>query len=126
MAEKFDAMVKLGITNSRMKDFYDVWALAGEYRFEGSLLRRAVAETFGRRGTPLPSNAPLALTEAFSKDGDKQKQWRAFVRKGRLGTAPALDAVVSVLEAFLMPVARAASESSSFEFVWPAGGPWSS
>ncbi|MFQ5571042.1 MAG: nucleotidyl transferase AbiEii/AbiGii toxin family protein, partial [Rhodothermales bacterium] len=86
VAEKFQAMVELGITNSRMKDFYDLWYLSGHFAFDGPTLVRAITATFERRGTPLPSTLPLALTAEFADDPTKQTQWNAFLRRGGLKT----------------------------------------
>jgi hypothetical protein len=68
VAEKFQAMVALGIANSRMKDFYDVWTLAREFEFKGPSLCAAIRATFERRQTPLPATTPLALTLEFGND----------------------------------------------------------
>jgi len=81
IAEKFEAMVSLGFANSRMKDFYDVWSILKFMHPDEEMIAKAVSNTFNRRGTELPVEAPLALTEAFSMDGVKQKQWEAFVRR---------------------------------------------
>lgn len=51
VAEKFEAMVKLGLANSRMKDFYDIWTLSQEFDFDGSVLSAAILATFNRRRT---------------------------------------------------------------------------
>lgn len=74
IAEKFQAMVMLGIANSRMKDFYDIWVISGMFDFDGTTLSTALARTFERRNTPLPMSAPLALTDEFSKDTQKVRQ----------------------------------------------------
>lgn len=63
IAEKFEAMVKLGIANTRMKDFRDVWVLSREHSFDGVTLSVAISATFRRRGTSLPDGVPLALTD---------------------------------------------------------------
>lgn len=107
ISEKFQAMVVLGLVNSRMKDFYDVWVLSRAYDFDGDRLARAIAATFECRGTTLPANAPEALSATFSNDAAKQKQWQAFVRD--LGIeVPDLGDVVAALAAFLLPHARRA------------------
>lgn len=72
VAEKLQALVELGIANTRMKDFYDLWMLAGLFEFEGDRLARAIAATFERRRTPIPAEAPLALTSEFHADASKQ------------------------------------------------------
>jgi len=109
IAEKFQAMVMLGLANSRMKDFYDVWILSRSYEFEDDRLPRAIAATFERRGTAIPREAPLALTQAFAFDSGKQLQWAAFVRDLAIDI-PALEAVVTDLAEFLMPNAQRARQ----------------
>ena len=111
IAEKFQAMVMLGLANSRMKDFYDVWILSRSYEFDDDRLPRAIAATFERRGTAIPLEAPVALTQAFAFDSSKQQQWAAFVRDLAIGI-PALDTVVTDLAAFLMPNAQRARDRS--------------
>lgn len=115
IAEKFQAMVMLGLANSRMKDFYDVWILSRTYDFDADRLSRAIAATFNRRGTAVPLDEPDALTQAFASDAAKQRQWAAFVRDLAIEVPP-LDVIVLDLASFLMPHARRASGRS-------AGGP---
>jgi hypothetical protein len=125
VAEKFQAMVYLGEVNSRMKDFYDIWFLAMHFPFDGPLLARAVQETFRRRGTAL-SPAPVAFSQAFANDDEKQIQWVAFVRRHQLKDAPAtLGDAVQGIAAFLQPVTQALAEGYPFDRQWPLGGPWS-
>lgn len=81
VSEKFQAMVMLGMANSRMKDFYDAWALAREFEFDGLLLSRAIAATFERRRTNLPAEIPLAFTDSFSTDHAKSTQERFCPQK---------------------------------------------
>jgi predicted nucleotidyltransferase component of viral defense system len=80
IAEKFQAMVALGLANTRLKDFYDIWLLAKSHRFEDDRLARAIAATFTRRHTSIPTEVPDALTAAFAADPAKQRQWSVFVR----------------------------------------------
>ena len=104
IAEKFQAMVHLGRANSRMKDFYDVWVLSKAYGFDPDRLAKAIAATFERRRTAIPSEVPDALTPEFARDASKRRQWDAFVRE--LAVRPdSLETVVSDLAAFLMPMA---------------------
>jgi len=81
IAEKFEAMVHLGMANSRMKDFYDIWAIFKFMNPDNQVLTAAIANTFERRGTMISTDVPLALTEEFSANQSKQKQWIAFVRR---------------------------------------------
>ncbi len=125
IAEKFQAMVALGIANSRMKDFYDIWYLSQNFKFEGITLSRAIKATFDRRRTPLPVDPPLALTAEFSEDAAKQAQWKAFIRKGKLKTSEeTLGDIIAILQDFLMPPTQAANQGKALELIWPPSGPW--
>jgi predicted nucleotidyltransferase component of viral defense system len=125
VAEKFEAMVKLGIANSRMKDFYDLWVMARDFEFEGTLLSHAINATFERRGTALPKEVPLALTEEFSSDAGKKAQWSAFLRRlGREAGGTPLAEVTNALGEFLLPPAFAAGRAEDFGRSWPPAGPW--
>jgi predicted nucleotidyltransferase component of viral defense system len=108
VAEKFQAMVVLGRVNSRMKDFYDIWILSRSFQFTDDRLARAIAATFARRDTPVPTVLPDALTPAFAANEQKQRQWQAFVDD--LAQNPGdLASVVKDLGQFLMPHAAAAA-----------------
>lgn len=108
IAEKFEAIVKLGQANSRMKDFYDIWLLAREYELQGDTLVSAIAATFTRRKTDIPTEAPVGLTEAFARDPAKQQLWKSFGQT--IGAElPPLDQVIEELEDFLMAHAKAAA-----------------
>jgi predicted nucleotidyltransferase component of viral defense system len=117
VAEKFEALVKLGLINSRMKDFYDLWTLARAFPFGGP--------TLARRGTALPEREPVALTAAFAADRQKRQQWAGFLNRTRLLVQPPdLEEVIVDLHRFLWPPAQAARDGSPFEYNWPPGGPW--
>ena len=105
VAEKLEAVVTLGIDNSRMKDFKDLHWLQSHLTFEGETLTEAVINTFERRGTKIPGEPPIALTKAFSMNNQKPGQWNAFLRKGNLTLMP-LDDVIQDLSGFLLPVIR--------------------
>ncbi len=121
VAEKFQAMVQLGMANSRMKDFYDVWTLARKFDFDGTMLCAAIRATFQRRQTALPATAPLALTPEFSTDRNKAIQWNAFLRKGRLiESPPPLEEAVSLLASFLMPPTLALVSNDPWNRTWVA------
>lgn len=119
IAEKFEAMVKLGIANSRLKDFYDLWQIAQTFEFRQTELTRAAQRTFERRHTPLPTVVPTALTEEFAAAW--AAQWQTFLGRERMAIAPrALGTVILDLREFLMPLCEAADERG----VWLPGGPW--
>ena len=125
IAEKCEAMVTLALANSRMKDFSDIYSLALAKSFDGEILRAAVAATFSRRQTAIPTPLPLALTSEFANDPQKQLQWAAFVRRNRLSDAPqSLDQVVAKLAEFLGPVIQAVAANRSWPRSWKPAGPW--
>ena len=123
VAEKLEALAVLGIANSRMKDFFDLWILSRHAEFDGDTLRRAIRATFDRRKTELPPDVPFGLTDDFAADEQKQSQWRAFLGKNRL-EALELEDLVAALRDFLLPVIAAANADNHLALVWPAGGPW--
>jgi predicted nucleotidyltransferase component of viral defense system len=120
VAEKLQAMVVLGIGNSRMKDFYDLWYLSRQFGFPGPVLSRAIRATFERRKTPIPASPPLALTVEFAQDPAKRTQWNAFVRRNRL-TGTELPEVVEALGRFLLPPLLAAGRDEVFAHAWTDG-----
>ncbi|CAN5448784.1 nucleotidyl transferase AbiEii/AbiGii toxin family protein [soil metagenome] len=125
IAEKFQAMTVLGIANSRMKDFFDLWVLAQSYSFDGPVLADAIRATFARRQTLLPTEPPLALTAEFGADRAKVTQWLAFLKKSRLNVEGAtLSRVCEFLAMFLMAPAKAAATTHNNASKWPPGGPW--
>jgi len=120
IAEKFHAMVVLGMTNSRMKDFFDIAWLADNFEFDEAVLRNAIRATFLRRETAMPQEMPLALTADFHGDATKQRQWIAFV--SRINQArSSLQSVVERIAVFLEPFVAVHPKQKH----WPAGGPWS-
>jgi hypothetical protein len=124
VSEKFEAMTKLGLLNSRMKDFYDLWILSRQFDFDGTTLATAIQRTFANRNTTVLSR-PTALTPDFGSDASKQTQWQAFLRKTKLDGVPrTLQTVIDDLVQFLGPVAMAIESRSAFDQRWIARGPW--
>ena len=124
VAEKLEAMVQLGLANSRMKDFHDLVVLSKTFEFEGPVLVAAISATFERRGTALPNTLPVALTPAFTEDRSKQTQWRAFGRKSGVTNLLDLPAAAQAIAAFIELPLTAASTQTPFSAVWRPGGPW--
>ena len=123
LAEKFQAMTALGIANSRMKDFFDIWAIANTFAFEGSVLAEAIAATFSRRETEPPAEPPLALSAAFA--AAKQAQWTAFLRRTDIALAPEpFPDIQAQIAALMMPPAQAVAGTQRFDQKWQPGGPW--
>jgi predicted nucleotidyltransferase component of viral defense system len=124
IAEKTEAMVRLALANSRMKDFFDIHRLAEIRTFDGETMRVAVAATFTRRGIDIPSERPLALTSEFAGDAQKKIQWAAFVRRTRRPELHDLSAIIATLDRFLWPVLQAAAQGKPWLHTWSNGGPW--
>lgn len=89
IAEKYEAIVRLGMANTRLKDYFDLWFLATYAQVDEAVLRQAIGATFARRRTEVPQAAPLGLSDAFTASPIKQQQWQAFLSKSKL-TAPGL------------------------------------
>lgn len=125
IAEKLHAMVDLGLSNSRMKDYFDIWFLAVHFSFVGEELVTAVRSTFERRRTAVPAELPLGLRREFADDSGKLTQWQAFTKRTRLAAeAPPLPTVVETLAGFLGPVLKSLSVTGTFAGEWLPGGPW--
>jgi predicted nucleotidyltransferase component of viral defense system len=124
VAEKFEAMVKLGMANSRMKDFYDLWVLAQRFEFENATLAAAIQATFETRCTSLPSSSPLAFSADFSQSPNKETQWKAFLRKSDLNANAELERTIRLILEFVMPVVEGISKGSTQKKIWRPGGPW--
>ena len=125
VAEKTEALVKLGMLNSRFKDYFDLATLGERYAFDGPLLARAMHATFDRRGTAIPAEVPSGLTTTFAEDHIKQQQWRAFCRRGRLADpVPTLAEVVTKVVVFVLSPLHAAAQPDQHQFLWKPGGPW--
>lgn len=103
VAEKFETLVSLGIANTRMKDYFDLWVLHQQGKFDNELLRTAIAETFLRRGKPLPKGVPVGLSDEFSGDVQKQRQWLVFLKKNQLAQLDLVD-LIDGLREWLMPL----------------------
>lgn len=86
VAEKLHAVTVLGMTNTRMKDFFDLWVLLRDTTTDDAELQRALEATFARRHTAIPATVPIGLSDAFFEDAMKQVQWRAFLKKNKLET----------------------------------------
>ena len=125
VAEKLQAMVALGMQNSRMRDFYDLRIIARQFAFEGATLVAAVTATFNRRLTDIPQTVPTGLSDEFATDEHKDTQWKAFLARSQLeGTEMTLSQLIDELRNFLMPVLDAAASAKDFDQSWVNGGPW--
>ncbi len=125
VAEKLHAMVTLGERNSRYKDFYDLYAMAGAFQFERATLLRAVRATFARRSTPVEPALPAALAAPFYSDLARASQWRAYVSRSGLVDVPADFAQVGErIGSFLAPLWADLTSDGGSAGNWADGGPW--
>jgi len=125
VSEKFEAMIKLGLLNSRMKDFYDLWLMLRRFNFYGIRLIEAIKRTFSHRKTPLPEHKPLFAEEIYNEASDRQTLWNAFLKKGDIKHAPKkLSATAREIEEFLIKPLDAIRNGHKFNKSWKGAGPW--
>lgn len=126
VSEKLEAMVKLGIANSRMKDFHDLHSLSKTFEFDGRALVDAIRATFGRRGTAFPDGGtPLAFTPEFYEDENKVKQWKAFCNRNKPRVQEIeFGALIDRLASFLTPVIRSAQDGLELTSTWTPNNQW--
>lgn len=124
IAEKFHAMVYFKMTNSRMKDFYDIWKLSRSFDFKGELLARAIDETLKNRQYTLDKPV-LDFLESFASEAQKISQWQSFLKKTKINDAPDSFAdVVYAIKVFIQPIVDALADGVEFKSIWSAPGPW--
>jgi hypothetical protein len=127
ISEKYQALVSLGILNTRMKDYFDFWFLGHHFSFDGQDLATSIYATCTRRGRTFSDEIPIGLTEAFWQNPACQATWISFWNKS-VHTQPvlSLEEVVSFAAEFLLPPALAAAKGEPFTKSWIPSGPWSS
>ena len=116
IAEKFEAIVSLGLVNSRYKDFYDIYVLADRYDLEGAELKNAVIKTFRYRGTGF--NDIVAFEPDFTEDAARQSRWKAFIKKKKVLVQVGFDETIALVKTLFMPVVEAIKSDSVFEQKW--------
>ncbi len=125
VAEKLQAMVSLGMANSRLKDFHDIAELSRRFDFDGVRLTTAIKSTFERRGSSVPQEIPSGLTPEYYDDPSRQTQWRAFLRRtAATDQATTFASTVDEIRAFVLPLLETVGKGNPFVRRWPAGGPW--
>ncbi len=125
ISEKFEAMIKLGLLNSRMKDFYDIWLMLRQFEFKGANLVEAIKKTFKHRKTDIPYNKPLFADEIYDVKSDRQTLWRTFLKKGDIQHAPdTLSVTAKEIENFLVEPIIAINEKVKFDKTWKSPRGW--
>lgn len=123
IAEKLEAMVRFGVRNSRMKDYFDLFVLSEERGFHGPLLAKQISATFSRRETTLFSELPPGLTDRFGEE--RERDWRAFLASSDgVGVPEEFPHVVARVRGFAYPALRAAAEGESLHAQWVPGRGW--
>ena len=123
VAEKLEAMVKLGELNSRMKDFYDIWLLSRQFQFKGLDLQKTITGTFSKRGTKLPAKIE-AFTESFIKT--KDTQWKAFINNiGSDAIPDSFKEVTNQVKTFIQPVIESTVKDGDYNKNWLPESGWS-
>ncbi|MHB9003349.1 MAG: nucleotidyl transferase AbiEii/AbiGii toxin family protein [Coriobacteriia bacterium] len=128
VAEKFETMIAKGLSNSRVKDYYDIWMLSRALRFRGVELRDAIQATFSQRGTSMPRARPPVLAGEFANQPAARAQWVAFSKKLRasgLDVPDDLSTIVERVSTFVVPVAVAVAAGAAFELMWEPDSGWS-
>lgn len=100
VAEKFHAVCLLGLANTRMKDYFDLWVLLNDTTLDPLELRQATKATFERRKMPLPTTVPIGLSDSFASDVTKQTQWNAFLKRNQLEPTVLADVVSTLRDKF--------------------------
>jgi hypothetical protein len=124
VAEKFEAIVKLGMANSRMKDFYHLLVLAQRFQFESATLAQSHPSNF-RKEDCVAEFPAVSVADGLLQTLEQNKtQWRAFLRMSGLNAESSVEETIRVVREFVMPVVEGVSRGYREERIWQAGGPW--
>ena len=124
IADKFEAMVSRDNTNTRLKDFYDIWILSTLRHFEIASLKEAIQEIFAYYETPIPSSLPTCFEKTFHSDKNKVSQWKAFLKNAGLNISESFPEVNEKVQNFLMPLCVAINQKSDENLLWSPINGW--
>jgi predicted nucleotidyltransferase component of viral defense system len=123
VAEKLQAMIYLGLINSRMKDYYDLWIIAKQFDFDGLILQESIRRTFENRKTSLPEQEPLAFSRQFADE--KQSQWEAFLKTNLIMDVPdQLEIILNLIRQFTLPIFENIRAETKSMKMWKKGMGW--
>lgn len=111
LAEKFQAVMEFELSNGRLKDYFDLYTLRRELDISPTEMQEAIEETFGNRGTPVPTNRPLGLSSEFSDDPEKQQMWVEYSHRTEY-SGLSLETVTNDIWNWLEPICRSIPKSS--------------
>lgn len=100
VAEKFHAIALLGMANSRLKDYFDLYVIFSRESLNPKTLAQAINATFARRGMDVPTELPVGVTDEFASDPSRQAIWTAFLRKNDLAVMPLIEVVAKLRSEF--------------------------
>ena len=119
ISEKLHAIALLGMTNSRLKDYLDLWVLLDRETVNANTLSRAIAATFLRRETLVPTVLPVGLTDEFSTDSSRQAMWNSFLKKNEITIVPLPDVVEKLREIFGPAIVQSATLTEADRLIQP-------
>jgi len=125
LAEKLETIVRKGLANSRLKDYYDIWLLSTLYSYDGAEFAASILATFTHRGTAIPFDTPPGLTSAFYESAGAQARWRSFLSSREIEAPEDLAGVCATIGGFIMPPASAVAAGEAFEMRWEPSVGWS-
>lgn len=125
VADKFEAMVSRDLTNSRVKDFYDIWILSEAEIFHENILREAIQSTFLYYETTIPHEKPICLTQAYWNAAGQERRWHGFLKNAQIKLDLSLEQVAQRIECFLMPICDSIQQQiTDTNRLWSPSGPW--
>ncbi len=107
IAEKLHAIALLGMANSRLKDYFDLYVLLNNEQIDNQVLAKAIHATFNRRGMDLPEVLPIGLTDEFANDSSRESMWKAFLRKNELGQKSLVEIIGFIRNSISIPFSLA-------------------
>ncbi|HAT1982245.1 TPA: nucleotidyl transferase AbiEii/AbiGii toxin family protein [Legionella pneumophila] len=103
IAEKLHAIALLGMANSRLKDYLDLYVLLSNEQLDNQVLAQAIQATFTRRGMTVPELLPIGLTDEFANDPTRESMWKAFLRKNELEQKPLTEVITVIRNLIQIP-----------------------
>ncbi|MDR1695802.1 MAG: nucleotidyl transferase AbiEii/AbiGii toxin family protein [Endomicrobium sp.] len=81
LAEKLETVIARGITNTRMRDFYDIYVLTKTHSFDKKIFRSALEKTSENRNTALQMAEADDIIETIEKNSLMVDLWKRYQKK---------------------------------------------